>query len=135
MLDQSAVAEIPVSLPTPAAAPRNVCCECGQPFKAVRSHQLFCSKEHAKTFQNRQLAEGRAVIALAKAWRVGRNVKGSTPEAEKLKRTASEALTELCSVLDFFIANDRDEGRPNPLVYAKGLLRSGRYIDRQHRGR
>jgi hypothetical protein len=117
----------------PAAMPRGVCAECGQRFHINRPQQQFCSPAHAKAFQNRQLTEGRAVVALAKAWRSGRNL-GKGPEAEDQREVARQALSELCAILDSFNAADRDAGRPNPLHYAKGLLRQGRYIDRQ-RGR
>jgi hypothetical protein len=130
MLDPMTTAETSVSLPTPAPAkPGPVCCECGQPFKRVRPHQQFCSTAHAKSFQNRQLTEGRAIAALAKAWRAGRNLgKNADPVKQQVAR---DALAELCAILDGFNLADRQAGRPNPLVYAEGLLKAGRYIDRQ----
>jgi hypothetical protein len=131
MLDQSTPAETQVSLPGPIPAPpRHICAECGHPFKAARPHQQFCSPAHKATFQNRAAVEGRAIIQLAKAWRAGRNL-GKGPEAEIDREVARQALGEMCSILDNFNADDKAAGRPNPLHYAKGLLRHGRYIDRQ----
>lgn len=126
MLDQCRTPEIPVS--SPASQPKGVCAECGCPFQKSRPHQQFCTDAHKRAFQNRQNAEGRPVIALAKAWRAGRNL---GKDASEDRETARQVLSELCSILDNFNAADKAAGRPNPLHYAKGLLRQGRYIDRQ----
>lgn len=126
MLTQSTLPELIETCPVPQ--PKGLCAECGSRFQKTRPHQQFCSDAHKRAFQNRQNVEGRAVIALAKAWRAGRNLgKEATDERE----TARQVLSELCSILDNFNAADKDAGRPNPLHYAKGLLRQGRYIDRQ----
>jgi hypothetical protein len=133
MLDLTQTAETSVSVPTAKPAqPKAVCCECGKPFVRVRPHQQFCSSVHAKAFQNRQNTEGRAVVALLKAWRAGRNL-GKGPQAEQDREIARLSLSELCSIVDGFIAEDKAAGRPNPLVYAKSLVhnQAGRYIDRQ----
>jgi hypothetical protein len=128
MLDLTATAEIQKT--APAGQPKGLCAECGCRFHKVRPQQQFCSSAHKTAFQNRQNVEGRAVVALAKAWRAGRNL-GKGPEAESQREVARQALSELCSILDSFNAADKADGRPNPLHYAKGLLQAGRYIDRQ----
>ena len=85
----------------------------------------FCCNEHKTVFQNRQAVQGRTIIAMAKAWRVSRNRK----EDAKIGR---EALTEMCAILDSFIAEDRTAGRPRPTEYAAAQLASGyRFIDRK----
>jgi hypothetical protein len=116
---------------SPETARRATCPECGSFFVPKSYQQTFCCKEHKAAFQNRAANEGRAIIALAKAWRAGRNVKGSSPEAQALRQTASEALSEMSSILDLFAAQDNAANRPNPLGYAKSLLRQGKFIDRQ----
>jgi hypothetical protein len=114
------------------AQPKGLCAECGTRFHKVRPHQQFCSTAHAKSFQNRQNVEGRAVVALAKAWRAGRNL-GKGQDAEAQREVARQALSELCAILDGFNAADKQASRPNPLHYAKSLIhnQAGRYIDRQ----
>jgi hypothetical protein len=97
-----------------------VCCECGAEFVPNRPQQQFCTPKHKTEFQNRAAAEGRALVALAKAWRAKR---GSG-------ETAKAAFKEFVSILDLFNAQDRAAGRPNPEAYAAQLLKQGRYIDR-----
>lgn len=130
--DLTATAEIPQI--APSGQGKGICAECGERFHINRPQQQFCCPAHAKAFQNRMLSEGRAVVALAKAWRAGRNL-GNGPEAEENREVARQALSELCAILDGFNAADKAAGRPNPLHYAKGLLRGGRYIDRSRKGR
>jgi ribosomal protein S27AE len=134
MTNLTIAAETAETVSQPAAVAKfgnRTCPECGEAFAAGSYQQTFCTKEHKVAFQARAAAEGRAILALAKAWRVGRNVKGSTPEALALRQVAADALSEMSSILDLFISQDREEGRPNPLGYAKTLLRQGKFIDRQ----
>lgn len=126
-------AAIPASRP---ALKARSCAECGETFIPNSYQQQFCSPAHKTAFQNRAAVEGRAILALAKAWRAGRNVKGSGEDAEKRKAVASRALSEMCAILDSFMADDAAAGRPNPLEYAGRLLANGsRFIDRQRKGR
>lgn len=128
MFEQSVIAESQTSASQPM--PKGVCAECGGRFPKNRPQQQFCCPAHKTAYQNRLAVQGRAVVAFAKAWRSGRNL-GKGPEAEDQREVARQALSELCAILDSFNAEDKAAGRPNPLHYAKGLLRSGRYIDRQ----
>lgn len=105
------------------------CPECGtelprRPAGARGQAPTFCCTAHKTAFQNRQAVQGRAIIAMAKAWRAARNRK----EDSGIGR---EALTEMSAILDSFIADDRAAGRPRPTEYARTLLNQGRYIDRQ----
>jgi hypothetical protein len=111
-----------------ATAPpqRRSCAECGQPFKPSRFHQSFCCPAHKVAFQNRAAVEGRAIIALAKAWRASRNRREDSA-------LGSQCLSELCTILDEFNARDREAGRPAAQAYAKRLLAMGRYMDRETR--
>lgn len=121
MSDLKTAAEVSSKL-----SPGVVCPECGNLFNRNRPQQEFCSTAHAKSFQNRQLTEGRAVVALLKAWRASRNKKENGP-------LGAQCLSEVCTILDSFNAADREAGRPNAIVYGKRLLSSGRYIDRARR--
>lgn len=83
-----------------------------------------CKKSHA----NRHIVEGRAVIALLKAWRVDR---GSGPIAQA-------AFAQACQIIDQFNAQDRahagpnGESRPRADLYAAKLLVDGSmFADRQ----
>jgi hypothetical protein len=78
-----------------------------------------CKREHS----NRHLVEGRAVIALLKAWRVDRGT----------GEIAQMAFAESCRILDQFNAQDRDAKRPRADLYAAKLLADGSmFMDRQH---
>ena len=108
------------------------CADCGSTFQAKRSHATFCKPACKTAFQNRAAAEGRAIIALAKAWRLSRNAKGQSPEAIATREVGGAALSELTSILDLFTAQDRAEGRTAAMTieYARGLLDAGKFIDR-----
>lgn len=81
-----------------------------------------CSKE----FHSRELTEGRAIIALVKAWRLSRNRKED-------KALGASCLSELTSIADRFNAADREAGRPRITEYVRIQLKTGyTYQDRQH---
>ena len=106
------------------------CPECGNALPAREAGKrgaaaIFCCEAHKTAFQNRQAVQGRAVIALAKAWRASRNRKED-------RAIGAAALNELCAILDQFNADDREASRPRPTEYAETLLASGsRYMDRK----
>lgn len=78
-----------------------------------------CKREHG----NRHIVEGRAVIALLKAWRIDR---GSGP-------IAKDAFAQMCQIVDQFNANDKAEERPRADLYAAKLMADGRlFMDRQN---
>lgn len=78
-----------------------------------------CKKEHS----NRHIVEGRAVIALMKAWRIDR-AQGDI---------ARESFAQVNAILDRFNAQDREAGRPRADLYAAKLLADGtQFFDRQH---
>jgi len=82
----------------------------------------FCSAECKKEHNNRELAEGRAVIAYLKAWRVDRGA----------GEIAKEAFAEMSRIADYFNAQDRAAGRPRADYYAALKLEEGlRYADRR----
>lgn len=134
MSDLTVQAENAATKPSAPQFKPRACMECGAEFVPARFQQEFCCRAHAKTWNNRRLAEGAAIITLAKAWRAARNARGNTPEAIKARETGSKALSEMVSIIDGFMADDRAEGRPNPLPYAGRLLANGkRYMDRSRR--
>lgn len=119
------------SKPTIAERAREaICPNCGGPV--VRLHQrgpmpTFCSvkgkgvckREHF----NRHLAEGSAIIALFKAWRIDRGT----------GEIAKAAFAQGCQILDQFNADDRDAGRPRADLYGAKLMADGRlFMDRQN---
>lgn len=83
----------------------------------------FCQPKCKTEFQARAAVEGRAIIALAKAWRASRN-------RVEDRELGSKCLGEMVAILDSFNAKDRAAGRPRPTEYARRLLFDGRYIDR-----
>ena len=103
------------------------CPECGRPVVRQSGRgglKTFCSNEHKIAFQARAAKEGRAIIVFAKAWREARNRKED-------REVGSEALKELCQILDGFSADDRKAGRPRATEYVRTQLRRGyRYMDR-----
>lgn len=99
-----------------------LCPECGSSFEVKHHRAQFCSPAHSRAYNNRQLAEGQRIVALAKAWRQGRNKQ--TPGD---KQAAKDAFAQLCRELDALNQGDAAAGRvPALRVYrrrqAAGLL-------------
>lgn len=100
-----------------------VCPECCVEHKTPAKDGLFCSPAHKAAFHNRISTIGRGgVVALAQAWRLGRNVKGKTPEADKLRAIAAAAFDQMCRQLDAANTDDREAGRMSKLTYVAGKL-------------
>lgn len=79
------------------------CPECGVRFELKHHRAQFCTPEHAKVFNNRELARGQKLIGLAKAWRGARSIKdGAVREAGK------SAFIEMCRYVDACNAEDRE---------------------------
>lgn len=103
-----------------------VCPNCGG--AAVRRSArgpmpTFCSPECKREHANRHIVEGRAVIALLKAWRIDR-AQGDIAKA---------SFAEANRILDQFNAQDREAGRPRADLYAAKMLNDGtQFCDRQH---
>ncbi len=96
--------------PMPTKTPKRRCSECGKSFTLVHkagAAQRYCSPEHKRAWENRQLARGQKVVTLAQAWRQGRHRKGS--------EAAKQAFTELCLAVDRMSAEDREAGRVRAL--------------------
>jgi endogenous inhibitor of DNA gyrase (YacG/DUF329 family) len=107
-------------------ARERVCPECGGEVvrRSARGPMpTFCSQECKKSHANRHIVEGRAVIALLKAWRIDR-AQGEI---------AQKSFAEVNRILDQFNAQDREAGRPRADLYAAKLLADGtQFMDRQH---
>lgn len=107
-------------------ARERVCPECGGEVvrRSARGPMpTFCSQECKKAHANRHIVEGRAVIALLKAWRIDR-AQGEI---------AKEAFAQVNRMLDQFNAQDREAGRPRADLYAAKLMADGtQFMDRQH---
>ena len=101
-----------------------ICPECGGEVVRRSSRgpmPTFCSKLCRREHSNRHLVEGRAIIALLKAWRIDR---GSG-------EIAKTAFTQATQILDGFNFADREAERPRADLYAAKLMASGTlYMDR-----
>lgn len=108
------------------SARQRVCPECGG--EAVRRSTrgpmpTFCSPDCKKSHANRHIVEGRAVIALLKAWRIDR-AQGEIAQA---------SFAQVNRILDQFNAQDKEAARPRADLYAAKLLADGtQFFDRQH---
>ena len=109
-----------------ARASERTCPECGGEVvrRSARGPMpTFCTPECKKAHANRHIVEGRAVIALLKAWRIDR-AQGPIAQA---------SFAEVNRILDQFNAQDREAGRPRADLYAaKRLLDGTQFQDRQH---
>jgi len=77
-----------------------------------------CKKEHSA----RKLAEGYAMAAWVKAWRIDRGT----------GEIAKGSLAQLCEIAGLFNAQDLEAGRPRADLYAAKLLaEQTRYLDRR----
>lgn len=104
--------------------PRRRCPECYLP-SAHKSR--FCCPEHQRAFNNRQACEGKAAIALAKAWALGRG--GGNTAPNPISRVAMRELTAMLKDL-----NDADKaaGRMPATEYVELLMANeSRYFDRR----
>lgn len=99
--------------PSEQSTQESLCAECGRPFKPTRKWSAFCSPTCRTLSNDRDRVQGRALVKLGKAMRLGRNT--SDPE---LKRVAAWAMGEMCALLDDYIREDVKAGRPSALVYA-----------------
>lgn len=108
-------------------AKEKICPNCGGPVErrsAKGAKPVFCGAKCAADFQARQRHEGRAAIALLKAWRIDR---GSSP-------VAKEAFLNLCRMVDYFNFEDGKAGRPRPDLYCAKLMADGlMFFDRTRR--
>ena len=87
---------------------------------------LFCSPKCRTAMEGLKLADGRAIIAFAKAWRISRN----NPRDSAL---GAACLTEMSSILDQLNERDRKAGRTSAMTlsYAERLLKApDKYRDR-----
>jgi endogenous inhibitor of DNA gyrase (YacG/DUF329 family) len=119
----------PTRTPKPTARERArqaICPNCGGEVvrRSARGPMpTFCSTACRVDHNNRHIVEGRAVVALLKAWRIDRG----TGEIAQL------AFAESCRILDQFNSQDRDAQRPRADLYAAKLLADGSmFTDRQH---
>lgn len=106
-------------------AKQRICPECGQPT-VRRSDRgrfpTFCCPEHKKSFENRHIAEGLAVIRLLKAWRIDRGT----------GEIAQQSFAQVCQIVDLFNSEDAQAGRPRADLYAAKLLVDGSiFLDRR----
>lgn len=112
-------------------ARERVCPECSGPVvrRSARGPMpTFCSPDCKKSHGNRHIVEGRAVIALLKAWRIDR-AQGEI---------AQKSFAQVCQIVDQFNAQDNayrgpnGERRTRADLYAAKLLADGSmFIDRQ----
>jgi hypothetical protein len=104
----------------PPTYPRLACPECGEAFRPAHHRQQFCSPEHAKVFNNRQLARGQKLVGLALAWRQARSTKD--PD---LKEAGKAAFMQLCRLLDAYAAEDVKAGRLNAVRLFRRRVAAG----------
>lgn len=91
---------------------------------------MFCSKACMTAMERLKLADGRAIIALAKAWRISRNNPGNSA-------LGAQCLSEISAILDLQNERDRKAGRSSAMTlgYAERLLKGDRYKDASDRVR
>lgn len=84
------------------------CPECAAPFPVIPTKggcpQRYCTPEHKRTWENRQLSRGQGMVILAQAWQEGRHRKSG-------KEFRGWVLSELCTVINRYSAEDKAAGR------------------------
>lgn len=96
------------------------CPECGSRFEKKHHRAQYCSPAHSKAYNNRHIAEGQRIVALAKAWRATRNTSDAS-----LKQAGKEAFAMLCRELDALNRADHDAGRVPALKVFKRRQAAG----------
>jgi hypothetical protein len=87
-----------------------ICPECGLSFVPKHAKRQFCTTEHQKAYNNRQLARGQALASLVMAWRGARSIKD-----KDIKKYGSLAMAAFCRMADQFNAEDFKAGRVSAL--------------------
>lgn len=87
------------------------CQECGQDFTTPYGYKFFCTKPCQVAWTSRDIQLGFKLVALGKAWRLGRNTKDP-----RKKALAARAQAELCRLLDWATADDRVSRRTDALT-------------------
>jgi molybdenum-dependent DNA-binding transcriptional regulator ModE len=110
---------------SPAFTRVRQCPECRKWHSRPRSQ--FCSTHHQGAWNNRQKAEGAAIVAMVKAAMAGRGG-GHTP-GHPIGRVAMREMTQIARQLN---DADREAGRMSALDYAAILMADGsRHFDRR----
>lgn len=104
------------------------CPECGGVVVRTSTKgppRVFCKPACKRAFFNREAVDGRAIIALAKAWRLTRNNRDD-------RQLGADCLSAMSSILDLMNERDRREGRTSAMTmyYAEMKLAGGLYMDR-----
>lgn len=86
--------------------PAMACPECCIRFAPTHHRQHFCTPQHSRAYNARQLGRGQAIVTLAQGWRGARGVKNP-----QTKEAARYSFTEFCRLLDQFNTEDREAGR------------------------
>jgi hypothetical protein len=105
-----------------AVSPRvRICPECGvefsPPTKGPGQGKRICTTEHRYAWQNREIAEGKLLVTIAKAWR---KTRGSGTLGKR-------AFSEMTAILDALNARDVEAKRPTISERGIGPLRQ--YLD------
>ena len=99
-------------------AKAGICPNCGNPSAERTSNRgpapLYCSKACKREMNNRNLADGLALVPYLKAWRIDR---GSG-------EIAAAAFQRICAIVDELNDADRKAGRPRADYHAAVLLNS-----------
>lgn len=109
---------MPSSAPKISPAP---CPECGERFTSTDPRRLFCTNEHKRAWNNRQMTRFAPLGILAQAWRQGRHKKGGD-------ESAKFAFAEFCNAVDRFNAEDKEAGRTAALEVLRGRYRRHRML-------
>lgn len=104
-----------------AKTPRRACSECGKVFPLVPTKggapQRYCSPEHKRAWENRQLSRGQGLVILAQAWQEARHRKSA-------KGFRGWVLNEMCAVINRYSAEDKAAGRLPALDILKDRQRA-----------
>lgn len=120
MIDPAAPAPIGHNRPpAPKKTYTRICPETGATFVADHHTRLFSTDAAKVDFHNRSSKIGRSLVPLAMAWRAGRNVKGSSPEAKAKRASAAKAFSAMCAILDEAVSDDRVSGRMAKVDYLR----------------
>lgn len=92
--------------------PSRRCPECGKAFSVVSktggSPKRYCTPEHKRAWENRQISRGMKIVLLAQAWQQMRHRKSP-------KGLRGWALSEMCNIVNQYTAEDKAAGRMAPL--------------------
>lgn len=106
------------------------CPQCQASFQTYRGETVYCSRKCKTDAANLEASRGKALYRLAYNWRTAQRAKAGAPAKGK-----GAAFSDLSYLVDRFIAEDREAGRPAPPAGPRDMTVAQSYNTRHRAAR